>query len=222
MLFNRIEITNIEYSVSHVVVCGVLCSKQPKGSQMSEEAVLLLDGNNVVLVVGRIDSRLYKMLLQNMQFASELNGRLIPVITVDLPGSLLAAPEVSTATPLQDYLRHFTKRVFVPSVVVRRIYSAHPGNYVRDSFEEVFPEAIYEFVGDVQFVPTGESINHLKRELSIRCYNSLLKAGVGSIEDLVTKTQLELEAIPGIGKWSMAEIRSVLDKRGLSLRASEA
>ena len=55
-------------------------------------------------------------------------------------------------------------------------------------------------------------------ELSVRTYNILKRAGVGTIEQLVGRSQNEVIRIRGMGSRSYNEIVEHLEARGLSLR----
>ena len=55
-------------------------------------------------------------------------------------------------------------------------------------------------------------------ELSVRAYNCLMRAGITTINELCSKTPLELKAIRNMGAKSKAEIVGKLAARGLHLK----
>ncbi|MGH3144082.1 MAG: DNA-directed RNA polymerase subunit alpha, partial [Gaiellales bacterium] len=58
-------------------------------------------------------------------------------------------------------------------------------------------------------------------ELGVRSYNCLKRVGIETIGDLVTKTEVELAAIPNFGKKSIEEVKETLATQGLTLRGEE-
>jgi DNA-directed RNA polymerase subunit alpha len=58
-------------------------------------------------------------------------------------------------------------------------------------------------------------------ELGVRSYNCLMRVGIETIGDLVTKTENELAAIPNFGKKSIEEVKETLAAHGLNLRGEE-
>jgi DNA-directed RNA polymerase subunit alpha len=55
-------------------------------------------------------------------------------------------------------------------------------------------------------------------ELGVRSYNCLKRVGIETIGDLVSKTEVELGAIPNFGKKSIEEVKETLNAHGLNLR----
>jgi DNA-directed RNA polymerase subunit alpha len=55
-------------------------------------------------------------------------------------------------------------------------------------------------------------------ELGVRSYNCLKRVGIETIGDLVSKTEVELGAIPNFGKKSIEEVKETLAAHGLGLR----
>jgi DNA-directed RNA polymerase subunit alpha len=55
-------------------------------------------------------------------------------------------------------------------------------------------------------------------ELGVRSYNCLKRVGIETIGDLVSKTEVELGAIPNFGKKSIEEVKETLAAHGLNLR----
>ncbi|HEY5160864.1 MAG TPA: DNA-directed RNA polymerase subunit alpha [Gaiellaceae bacterium] len=58
-------------------------------------------------------------------------------------------------------------------------------------------------------------------ELGVRSYNCLKRVGIETIGDLVTKTEVELGAIPNFGKKSIEEVKETLAAHGLNLRGED-
>jgi len=58
-------------------------------------------------------------------------------------------------------------------------------------------------------------------ELGVRSYNCLKRVGIETIGDLVSKTEVELGAIPNFGKKSIEEGKETLAAHGLNLRGED-
>jgi DNA-directed RNA polymerase subunit alpha len=58
-------------------------------------------------------------------------------------------------------------------------------------------------------------------ELGVRSYNCLKRVGIETIGDLVSKTEVELGAIPNFGKKSIEEVKETLAAHGLTLRGED-
>ncbi|MGD0273702.1 MAG: DNA-directed RNA polymerase subunit alpha [Gaiellaceae bacterium] len=58
-------------------------------------------------------------------------------------------------------------------------------------------------------------------ELGVRSYNCLKRVGIETIGDLVSKTEVELGAIPNFGKKSIEEVKETLAAHSLSLRGED-
>jgi len=58
-------------------------------------------------------------------------------------------------------------------------------------------------------------------EFGVRSYNCLKRVGIETIGDLVSKTEVELGAIPNFGKKSIEEVKETLAAHGLSLRGED-
>jgi len=58
-------------------------------------------------------------------------------------------------------------------------------------------------------------------ELGVRSYNCLKRVGIETIGDLVSKTEVELGAIPNFGKKSIEEVKETLAAHGLGLRGED-
>jgi len=58
-------------------------------------------------------------------------------------------------------------------------------------------------------------------DLSVRSYNCLKRAGINTVEDLISKTEEEMMKVRNIGRKSLEEVVSKLDALGLKLAQSE-
>ena len=58
-------------------------------------------------------------------------------------------------------------------------------------------------------------------ELGVRSYNCLKRVGIETIGDLVSKSEVELGAIPNFGKKSIEEVKETLAAHGLNLRGED-
>lgn len=58
-------------------------------------------------------------------------------------------------------------------------------------------------------------------DLSVRSYNCLKRAGINSVEDLVSKTEAEMMKVRNLGKKSLEEVVQKLASLGLSLSPAE-
>ena len=58
-------------------------------------------------------------------------------------------------------------------------------------------------------------------DLTVRSYNSLKRDGINTVQQLVEKTETEVENIRNLGKKSLDEIKNKLEELGLSFRSAE-
>lgn len=58
-------------------------------------------------------------------------------------------------------------------------------------------------------------------DLSVRSYNCLKRAGIGTVEDLIKKSESDLAKVKNLGKRSLEEVAAKLESYGLSLRNDE-
>ena len=58
-------------------------------------------------------------------------------------------------------------------------------------------------------------------DLSVRSYNCLKRAGINTVEDLISKTEEEMMKVRNLGRKSLEEVVSKLNALGLSLAKSE-
>ena len=86
-----------------------------------------------------------------------------------------------------------------------------------EGFGEASPEAAAE-------APAAHGMENFpieELELGVRSYNCLKRVGIETIGDLVTKTEVELAAIPNFGRKSIEEVKETLAGHGLTLRGEE-
>jgi len=81
-------------------------------------------------------------------------------------------------------------------------------------------EQLMESAGDEGNEVLGQSVNEM--ELSVRARKALGLLNVGTIGDLVLKTEAELMGVKNFGMTSLTEIKEALTKMGLSLRQLDA
>ena len=60
-----------------------------------------------------------------------------------------------------------------------------------------------------------------KRQLSVRSYNCLKRAGINTIQELTDKTEAEMMKVRNLGRKSLAEVKNKLDQLGLSLKEED-
>lgn len=152
------------------------------------------DTQYVVFVVGDLSEAQDKLFSQNMGFAAELIARPITAITVDLRGHYVH-PE-DDRTDLVGYLEQLSQ-VLARNVAVRMVYSSDSSDYVRRSFEEVFPEAVYEVVADDRRVskaaeddPSEVRIDDVPEVLSSSTLSRLRELNIRTVEDVLGKPAL--------------------------------
>ena len=86
-------------------------------------------------------------------------------------------------------------------------------NAIKDEYEidlEKDPEA--------KPVDTSVSGSIEDLDLSVRSYNCLKRAGIGTVSELTQKTETEMMKVRNLGKKSLLEVKSKLIERGLSFK----
>ena len=66
-----------------------------------------------------------------------------------------------------------------------------------------------------------DQIPLLELNLSTRAYGCLTRNGIDSIQQLIAMSEVDLDAIPGLGATTLAEIKRVLTASGLELEHSD-
>lgn len=58
-------------------------------------------------------------------------------------------------------------------------------------------------------------------DLSVRSYNSLKRAGINTVQELISRTEEDMMKIRNLGKKSLEEIRTKLSELGLDFRKED-
>ena len=58
-------------------------------------------------------------------------------------------------------------------------------------------------------------------DLSVRSFNCLKRAGINTVEDLISKSEEEMMKVRNLGKKSLEEVIQKLEELGLGLKPSE-
>jgi DNA-directed RNA polymerase subunit alpha len=58
-------------------------------------------------------------------------------------------------------------------------------------------------------------------DLSVRSYNCLKRAGINTVEDLISRTEEDMMKVRNLGRKSLEEVVTKLQALGLSLASSE-
>jgi DNA-directed RNA polymerase subunit alpha len=58
-------------------------------------------------------------------------------------------------------------------------------------------------------------------DLSVRSFNCLKRAGINTVEDLISKTEEDMMKVRNLGRKSLEEVVNKLASLGLSLRSND-
>ena len=58
-------------------------------------------------------------------------------------------------------------------------------------------------------------------DLSVRSYNCLKRAGINTVQELITKTEEDMMKVRNLGRKSLEEVQEKLEELNLSLRSEE-
>ena len=58
-------------------------------------------------------------------------------------------------------------------------------------------------------------------DLSVRSYNCLKRAGINTVQELITKTEEDMMKVRNLGRKSLEEVQEKLEELGLGLRPEE-
>jgi DNA-directed RNA polymerase subunit alpha len=58
-------------------------------------------------------------------------------------------------------------------------------------------------------------------DLSVRSYNCLKRAGINTVQELITKTEEDMMKVRNLGRKSLEEVQEKLEELGLGLRAED-
>jgi len=90
-----------------------------------------------------------------------------------------------------------------------------------DKIEGLTQAAAAEAVPEATAAHGMENFPIEELELGVRSYNCLKRVGIETIGDLVSKTEIELGAIPNFGKKSIEEVKETLAAHSLGLRGED-
>ncbi|MNF12705.1 DNA-directed RNA polymerase subunit alpha [compost metagenome] len=58
-------------------------------------------------------------------------------------------------------------------------------------------------------------------DLSVRSYNCLKRAGINTVQELITKSEEDMMKVRNLGRKSLEEVQEKLEELGLGLRMEE-
>jgi DNA-directed RNA polymerase subunit alpha len=58
-------------------------------------------------------------------------------------------------------------------------------------------------------------------DLSVRSYNCLKRAGINTVQELITKTEEDMMKVRNLGRKSLEEVQEKLEELGLGLRKED-
>jgi DNA-directed RNA polymerase subunit alpha len=58
-------------------------------------------------------------------------------------------------------------------------------------------------------------------DLSVRSYNCLKRAGINTVQELITKTEEDMMKVRNLGRKSLEEVQEKLEELGLGLRTED-
>ncbi|WP_459130064.1 DNA-directed RNA polymerase subunit alpha [Guggenheimella bovis] len=100
-----------------------------------------------------------------------------------------------------------------------KVLNDHLALYVELTEDVNNMEILYERDDDTKEKVLEMTVEEL--ELSMRSRNCLKRAGINTIEELLSKTEEEMMKVRNLGKKSLAEIKEKLEEIGLSLREKD-
>ena len=74
---------------------------------------------------------------------------------------------------------------------------------------------------DDQAVTTVLSMTIEELDFSVRSFNCLKRAGINTVEDLISKTEDDMMKVRNLGRKSLEEVINKLESLGLALRDDE-
>lgn len=135
-------------------------------------------------------------------------------VVMDIYSNGVVAPDIAVAEAAKLLREYF-------SIVVREIQKRCPDAETASSLDEPDSASLPEHFGQVSESESQVSslLSHGVRELelSIRSENCLLRGGIHTIGDLVSRTRDDLLKIRNLGKISLREIEEKMAKNNLSL-----
>ena len=97
-----------------------------------------------------------------------------------------------------------------------KILTYHFENFLE--LDDKFSEIDLEKDPEAKPVDTSVSGSIEDLDLSVRSYNCLKRAGIGTVSELTQKTETEMMKVRNLGKKSLLEVKSKLIERGLSFK----
>ena len=97
-----------------------------------------------------------------------------------------------------------------------KILTYHFENFLE--LDDKFSEVDLEKDPEAKPVDTSVSGSIEDLDLSVRSYNCLKRAGIGTVSELTQKTETEMMKVRNLGKKSLLEVKSKLIERGLSFK----
>ena len=100
-----------------------------------------------------------------------------------------------------------------------RVLTEHLNLFVNLSDEAAGAEIMVEKTNDDKEKALEMTIEEL--DLSVRSFNCLKRAGINTVEDLVSKSEDEMMKVRNLGRKSLEEVLAKLKELGLQLNPSE-
>ena len=100
-----------------------------------------------------------------------------------------------------------------------RVLTEHLNLFVNLSDEAAGTEIMVEKATDDKEKALEMTIEEL--DLSVRSFNCLKRAGINTVEDLISKTEEEMMKVRNLGRKSLEEVINKLAMMGLSLASDD-
>ena len=100
-----------------------------------------------------------------------------------------------------------------------RVLTEHLNLFVNLSDEAAGAEIMVEKTNDDKEKALEMTIEEL--DLSVRSFNCLKRAGINTVEDLVSKSEDEMMKVRNLGRKSLEEVMAKLDSLGFTLTKDE-
>ena len=100
-----------------------------------------------------------------------------------------------------------------------RVLTEHLNLFVNPSDEAAGAEIMVEKTNDDKEKALEMTIEEL--DLSVRSFNCLKRAGINTVEDLVSKSEDEMMKVRNLGRKSLEEVMAKLDSLGFKLNTDD-
>ena len=100
-----------------------------------------------------------------------------------------------------------------------RVLTEHLNLFVNLSVEAAGTEIMVEKTNDDKEKALEMTIEEL--DLSVRSFNCLKRAGINTVEDLVSKSEDEMMKVRNLGRKSLEEVMAKLDSLGFKLNTDD-